>query len=262
MGQLHARLREVLPALERGGRRTVEVLLFDNGSTDATRERMLALFGRERWARIHAHPANAGVGGSLRVALGLTQGSVIVGMDSDCTYDPAAIGDLLEAIDEGWDIVTGSPYHPQGRVVGVPAWRLGLSRTLSRFYRAATPVKIWTYTSMFRAYRREALEKIRWESDGFLSTSEILMLAAAEGFTIREVPATLSVRRFGASKMRLLRVIRDHLRFLIRIGLGRSFRRKLYANYRGAPDAVLAGGGRPDGQSIAGKRGVLHGTDP
>src|SRR5581483_8755091 len=108
---------------------------------------------------------------------------------------------------QGYDIATGSPYHPRGLVENVPPWRLLLSKTLSAIYRLVSPVALHTYTSMFRAYRREVLETIEWRSDGFLSQSEILMEAAAAGFETGEHPTTLSRRRYGVSKIRVVRVI-------------------------------------------------------
>ena len=239
MNYLRDRLATAIPVIEAAGPWAVRVLLFDNGSTDDTLARMRAVFGADPRYVIHHSPTTVGIGGSLRAGLSLISGDVIVGMDSDCTYDPEEVARLLERTAAGWDIVTGSPYHPQGGVVNVPEWRLFLSRGLSGLYRLATPVKMWTYTAMFRAYRRPALEAIRWESDGFLSTSEILVEAAAAGFTICEVPMMLHRRRFGVSKIRILRVIGDHLRYLFRVMTSRPLRRRLSTNFRPTPSAEL-----------------------
>jgi dolichol-phosphate mannosyltransferase len=56
------------------------------------------------------------------------------------------------------DVVTASPYHPQGHVQNVPRWRLFLSRTLSRIYDRLLHDKLYTYNSCFRIYRRKAVE--------------------------------------------------------------------------------------------------------
>ena len=80
---------------------------------------------------------------------------------------------------------------------------------------------------MFRAHRRQVLTTIHWESDGFRSTTEILFAAAAAGFRICEVPATLSVRKFGVSKIRVIQVMTDHLRYLFGVLSRPSFQRRL-----------------------------------
>lgn len=240
---LRDRLATAIPVIEAAGPWQVQVLLFDNGSTDETLPRMTETFGPDPRYRIHHSPVNEGVGGSLRTGKASLDAEIIVGMDSDCTYDPEEIARLLARTAEGWDVVTGSPYHPQGKVINVPEWRLFLSQGLSWLYRLTTPVKMWTYTSMFRAYRRHVLDTINWKSDGFLSTSEILVEAAAAGFTICEVPMTLHRRRFGVSKIRIIRVIGDHLRFLFRVATSRPLRRRLSANFRTRPAAALAPAG-------------------
>lgn len=243
MAYLRERLGAAIPAIEASGPWRVRVLLFDNGSTDGTLARMREQFEADPRYAIHHSPVNEGVGGSLRTGKDLLNVEIIVGMDSDCTYAPEEVIHLLERTADGWDVVTGSPYHPEGRVVNVPEWRLFLSRGLSRLYRLATPVRMWTYTSMFRAYRRRVLDTIQWRSDGFLSTSEILVEAAAAGFTLCEVPMTLHRRRFGVSKIRILRVIADHLRYLFRVATSRPLRRRLSANFRTKPVAAFAPSG-------------------
>ena len=61
---------------------------------------------------------------------------------------------LLEILERGADVVTASPYHPDGGVANVPAYRLILSRGASFLYRVALRRDVHTYTSIFRAYRR------------------------------------------------------------------------------------------------------------
>lgn len=239
--QLQVRLVAAHPSLESATGLRFSVLLFDNGSTDGTLAAMRRLFGGDPRFRIHHSPANRGIGGALRDAVPLTDTDILVTLDSDCTYDPLAIAPLVQPlVDGGWDVATGSPYHPRGAVLNVPAWRLILSKGLSVLYWLVVPVKLWTYTSMFRAYRREALRSITWESDGFLSTSEILMEAAAAGLTIYELPTTLATRRFGASKIRLLRVMGDHLGYLRRLATDGGLRRRLRENHRPSPAAARA----------------------
>ncbi len=238
LAALRERLTATLPRIAAAGGWDYEVLLFDNGSTDETLAGMRRLFDGDPRILIHHSPVNRGIGGALRDGLGLTRGEILVTMDSDCTYDPVEIAPMVAALQQGWDIATGSPYHPRGRVLNVPGWRLFLSRGLSRLYWLVAPVKLWTYTSMFRGYRRASLLSITWRSDGFLSTSEILMEGAAGGLTIFELPTTLAKRQFGASKIRLLRVMGDHLGYLRRLATNREYRRRLRANYRGAPVAA------------------------
>ena len=76
-----------------------------------------------------------------------------------------------------------SPYHPDGTVEGVPRWRLVLSRSCSALYGLIAPVRLYTYTSVFRAYRREVIDTVSFQEDGFVSASEILIRAAEVGLS-------------------------------------------------------------------------------
>jgi dolichol-phosphate mannosyltransferase len=99
-------------------------------------------------------------------------------------------------------------------VEGVPRWRLVLSRGCSGLYGLIAPVRLYTYTSVFRAYRREVIRAVSFQEDGFVSASEILIRAAEAGYRIVEVPMTLHSRKIGYTKMKIVRTIRGHLRLI------------------------------------------------
>jgi dolichol-phosphate mannosyltransferase len=74
---------------------------------------------------------------------------------------------------------------------------------------------------LFRAYRREVIQQVTFESDGFLSGTEILIKGILMGYRVAEYPAVLHVRAYGVSKARLMQTILAHLRFQTRVLLHR-----------------------------------------
>ena len=74
---------------------------------------------------------------------------------------------------------------------------------------------------MCRAYRGSILRSVQFPSNGFVSTVEILLSAAGQGYRIAEVPATLRRRTTGVSKMRMVRTVRAHLSLLGRCAKAR-----------------------------------------
>jgi len=193
----------------------VELVFVDDGSTDGTVTALKSSFSNDLNVQIVAHEKNQGVGAAFRTGFRAARGSIICTIDADCSYRPEGLDLLLEALEgEEADIAVASPYHPLGSVDGVPPWRLFLSKCCSRLYRKVAPVQLYTYTSIFRAYRRETVERTTFRGNGFVCAPEILINAAKQGYRIVEVPMTLHARTCGQSKMKILRTIRSHLAML------------------------------------------------
>jgi dolichol-phosphate mannosyltransferase len=119
------------------------------------------------------------------------------------------------------DLVTASPYHPQGSVRNVSGWRLVLSRAASRLYGLVLRQKLATYTSCFRLYRRSSVLDLDLREAGYLGIPELIGELDLHGRVIVEHPATLEVRLLGRSKMKILRTILGHVRLMGRFALRR-----------------------------------------
>ncbi|MBZ5522480.1 MAG: glycosyltransferase [Acidobacteriia bacterium] len=194
----------------------MELVIVDDGSSDRTVERL-----RERFAdapvpfTITEHGTNRGIGAAFRTGFENCRGSLICTIDADCSYSPEGLRLLLMALRvTGADIAVASPYHPQGGVEGVPPWRLLLSQGCSQLYRWFSPLKLYTYTSIFRAYRATVIQSVAFRSNGFVSAAEILIAAGRRGYSVTEVPLVLRARTAGQSKMKIMRTIASHLAML------------------------------------------------
>jgi dolichol-phosphate mannosyltransferase len=206
-----SRLRGVWPG------RQLEFILVDDGSSDQTQRELERVFAGDPSCMILRHARNRGVGAAFRTGFSRANGEIVCTIDADCTYGPENLRHLVDVLDHSSaDIAVASPYHPDGGVDGVPGWRLALSRGCSALYRICSPVRLYTYTSVFRAYRKSVVSSVQFESDGFVSTAEILIRAAHKGFAIAEVPMILYSRKIGHSKMRVLATMRQHLYLMIR----------------------------------------------
>lgn len=207
-------LKQLLPKLQK--KFEVELIFVDDGSIDNTNNLLKKYFGGISFVKILKHHHNKGYGAAFKTGIRNSKGDVIFQLDSDCTYPT---NDMLNMINDinNYDIVTASPYHPKGHVKDVEGYRLFLSKATSFIYRLISGSKIYTFTSYFRAYRGDLLRNINFSSNGFTCTAEILLLALLKKCKVKEYPAVLSRRKFGKSKMRILRVIRDHLKLMARI---------------------------------------------
>jgi dolichol-phosphate mannosyltransferase len=211
--ELAVKLRKLHATLQPAYR--VEYCFVDDGSTDRTATLVLSTVPTGARVSVLSHGTNRGIGAAFRTGVLHTDADIICTIDADCSYPPTDLDRMITEIAAGQtDIVVASPYHPEGSVLNVQRWRLFLSLQCSLLYRIFTPLKLHTYTSMFRAYRGAVARSVRFPSDGFVSTVEIVLDAASRGARISEAPLVLSRRAKGRSKMRLGQTIRAHLRLI------------------------------------------------
>jgi dolichol-phosphate mannosyltransferase len=220
--QFAATLLPVLEAMANDWK-GIDLVLVDDGSTDGTYFQLKKLERSAGSIRVRAvaHGTNRGLGAALRTGFRESIGGVIVTTDSDGTYVFAAIPRMLERLGPEVDIVSASPYHPDGGIENVPAYRLVLSKGASALYRILVDPAIYTYTSLFRVYRRRVVDEVPFDSDDFLSCAELLVNARLRGFRIAEYPAVLRSRAIGQSKARLARITQSHLKFQAQVALRR-----------------------------------------
>jgi polysaccharide deacetylase family protein (PEP-CTERM system associated) len=196
-------------------------IFVDDQSTDGTWAALNRLFGDQPDCRLIRHAHNRGVAAGILTGVQNASTEIVCSMDCDCTYDPHELAKMIPLLTDGVDMVTASPYHPQGAVRNVPEWRLALSKTLSRCYRVVLHQRLATYTSCFRIYRRSAMTGLTLRHEGFLGVAEMLGRLDLRGSKIAEYPATLEVRMIGRSKMKIVRTIAGHIGLLARFALAR-----------------------------------------
>jgi dolichol-phosphate mannosyltransferase len=212
-------LREKLGRLQHriGQNFAIEYCMVDDGSTDGTWNLMRSAVPQSATYVMRRHDRNRGVGAAIRTGLEVASGSIVCTIDADCSYPPEDLCALIDLVACGdADVAVASPYHPAGGVVGVKRWRILLSRQCSLLYRFVSPLKIHTYTSIFRAYTGNAATRLKFGSDGFVSAVEILMCAHRMGYRVREVPLVLHARQRGYSKIRIAKTICAHLGLIMR----------------------------------------------
>jgi dolichol-phosphate mannosyltransferase len=193
-----ARLR----AMRTGGAENWQVLFVDDGSADDTFGALLRAARDEPWVRVLRHHENCGLGAALRTGFAHARSPIICTIDSDCTYPPERLPELVKLVEDGADIATASAWHPSMTAAADGnRMRLLLSRQVSGIYKQLIGQDVHTFTCLFRAYRRAVLERIAFRGDGFSAVAELFLKAILRGFTVREVPMALERRRYGESKL-------------------------------------------------------------
>ncbi len=204
---------------------SIEIIFVDDGSRDSTFHTLKTAFGDRANGKLaikfEKHNVNRGLGAAIRTGIQASTGDIVLTTDSDGTYQFSTIPALLACMKSDVDVVTASPYHPDGEVVGVPGYRIFLSKGSSLLYRILLNWRIYTYTALFRGYRRKVVDDIRFDADDYLAGTELMVKAMLKGYKVVEYPAALHRRVFGVSKARLLQTIFSHLCFQFRVLLHR-----------------------------------------
>jgi glycosyltransferase involved in cell wall biosynthesis len=191
------------------GERVSEVLVVDDGSVDGTGSRAAAA-----GATVVTLRPGRGKGAAMRAGVAKARGDVLVFLDADGQDDPAEIPTLLDAIDDGADLVLGSRFL--GRFEpGAITWvnRLGtrfLSGVMNRLFESDVTDPV----AGFRAVTREAFVRAAPSADGYDIEHELVLGVISSGGRVAEVPVRRSARAHGASKLSSLR---DGTKMLARI---------------------------------------------
>jgi dolichol-phosphate mannosyltransferase len=224
-----AGLLERLQAVRSQSGLDLVALAVDDGSQDATYERLLQAAPRFPFLRIVRHERNRGMAAALRTAIAAALSErgpgfeALAFMDADLTHDPEDLPRLVAPLAEDRaDFVLGSRYVPGGRMRGVPWARRAISIVGNLAVRRVLGVPIGDLTSGFRAARAAVFRAISLEENGFGIQLEGTVKAHRAGFRVAEVPITLGVRKNGYSKMAYTRSFwLGYARLIVRLWLTR-----------------------------------------
>ena len=191
--------RELMGVLEGIGR-TFEVLYVDDGSSDGGTERLAALAAHDGRVRVVSFRRNFGQTAAVQAGIDHSRGNILVFLDGDMQNDPHDIPQLLDKIDEGYDVVSGWRRDRKD-----DATRVLPSRIANWLIARVTGVRLSDFGCTLKAYRREVIEdvKLYGEMHRFIP-----VFAAAIGARITELPVNHRPRTYGQSKYSLSRTSR------------------------------------------------------
>jgi glycosyltransferase involved in cell wall biosynthesis len=190
-----ARIPRFIPGVDE-----VEVLVIDDGSTDAT-----ASIASRLGASVKSHGQNLGVGAALQTGLeeAIRRGvDVAVNIDSDGQFAPEDIARLVVPILEGEaDMVTASRFKDPALVPEMPWVKKAGNGGMARIVSFLVGRRFHDVSCGFRAYNREALLHLVLLGR-FTYTQESFLVLSQKGFRIAELPVRVrGVREFGKSRV-------------------------------------------------------------
>lgn len=149
---------------------------------------------------------------------------LVLTMDADLNHQPEEIHGLLKCLKEkNADLTIGSRYIPGGKMIGMPAWKLFLSRTMNRIISLFSRVKVADKTSGFRIYKKPIIQEViaEMKATNFEFYPEVVLIAARHGHTFAETPITFKFRTRGQSKMYKFQTMLGYLKMFWRKIIGK-----------------------------------------
>jgi dolichol-phosphate mannosyltransferase len=194
----------------------VEILFVDDGSTDGTRARVLALSLTKPVRLIERNSSTLGLAGAVIAGARAAHGDLLVVMDADLSHPPQSIPDLLRPIiEDRADMVVGSRYVPGASTPGWPVWRRLMSRSAAAF--AFPLTRVHDSLAGFFAIRRTVLLELAPRATGFKIAFETIMHGRGR-LRVLEIPILFRDRARGTSKMRFSVAAIFFLRWLAALG--------------------------------------------
>jgi len=172
---------------------SAEVVVVNDGSTDATGQIVRDFIRNAPEVRMLENSVNRGKGYSVRTGLLQAHGEVVMFTDADLSAPMEEAERLFAAIAEGADIAIGSRWLKSSRQTHrQPLYRQFFGRCFNSVVRGVMGLKFADTQCGFKAFTRDAAQTVfqlmtieRWGFD-----PEILFIALVRGYWIIEVPVS------------------------------------------------------------------------
>jgi len=170
---------------------TYEILVVNDGSKDATADIVQKMAKTIKNLKLVDNTENKGKGGVVRQGMLLARGEYRLFMDADNSTTVDQFERMIPEFDTGAQVVIGSRAHKESKLEPAqPIYRQIPGKMGNLFIQLLLLPGLWDTQCGFKAFTAEAAERVFVMSKiiGWGFDVEILALAKACGYVIREVP--------------------------------------------------------------------------
>ncbi len=187
----------VIAAVQTASRLTpdFEVLIVNDGSTDATASVADELARLYPQVRVIHHERNRGYGGALRSGFGAATKDLVFYTDGDAQYDPREMERLWVRMEAGIDLVNGYKISRSD-----PVHRILIGRVYHHTVKMLFGLRVRDVDCDFRLIRRSVFDTVRLEKTSGVICLEMMKKIQDAGFQIAEVPVHHYHRAYGKSQ--------------------------------------------------------------
>ena len=193
--ELLSRIKKVCEGL----RRTYEIVIVDDGSTDGSYEKLKKIQANDNSLRIVKFTRNFGQQAAVLAGFRISKGDIIVQLDSDLQNPPEEIPKLLSAMSENIDLVTTTHRKRLDSALRVMG-----SRCLLKIGQMLFGDAVKLNLSSFRALRRSVVKKIEVCKD---RSRYMAVLMSWMGLPTAEIEVEHHERKKGNTKYSILNLV-------------------------------------------------------
>jgi len=206
--------------------RLFEVIIVVESSTDETLA--LAQAGTKTFPQLKVigNRIHRGKGFAVRTGMLASAGELVFFTDADLSTPLYEIDRALAVFEAERDlqIIVGNRQHPDSQIICHQSWmREGMGKTFNALVRWLAGIEIRDTQCGFKGFRQAASRAIfeRQRTDGFSFDVEVLLLAKALGFSVKEMPV-----HWSNSPDSKVRVLSDSLKMLRDVAVVRQMVRQ------------------------------------
>ena len=193
-------IREIVDRVNNVPIANKEIILVDDNSNDGTRE-IIQKEIEQKVAKVIYHAKNMGKGAALRSGFKEAKGDVVIVQDADLEYDPSEYERLLKPILEAKaDVVYGSRFIGSQEHRVLYFWHMVGNKLLTFISNMFTNLNLTDVETCYKAFKKDVLDKISLQEDGFGFDPEITAKVAKLKCSIYEVGISYSGRTYSQGK--------------------------------------------------------------
>lgn len=203
-----------------------EIIPVNDGSSDGTGKIITAYASKYKFISPLAltsgnNKSGNTMGKALLTGSKKAKGEIIIWTMGDRADDPQTYGKIVKKIEEGYDLVFGSRYMLGGTWGSLDPTKAFLSSRGTILAKLIFGVQVHDITNAFRGFRRELLNKINLDSEGFAISPEFAIKAHLAGYKLGEVPTVYYDRVEGVSNFKLWKMSIEYLFIYIKLSLAK-----------------------------------------
>ncbi len=187
---------------------SLEIIVVDDNSQDGTKELLETLNNKFKNIKLISRSGLMGIGSALRDGYNNSQGDFILSSDADLSFKVDDMRRLYEKLNEGYDLVLAYRHGEGGsyekKTIGVKI-KYFFSWFGNFVVRNISGLDIRDVSANFRIIRRDTWLKLNTVENTNSLLFEMIIKAKRRGLKITEIPVTFSERRFGKSKLNMLK---------------------------------------------------------